>query len=66
MQLKGAVFWVAESSATYDVNSLKGTGFPDMPASVAMSGDEYLASVPEPATIGLSGLGALSLLRRKK
>jgi hypothetical protein len=48
------------------VNSLKGTGFPDMSASVAMSGDEYLASVPELVTIALLGLGALSLLRRKK
>jgi hypothetical protein len=31
-----------------------------------MSSDEYLASVPELATIGLLGLDALSLLRRKK
>jgi hypothetical protein len=58
-------FWVAQSVATYYANFSKGAGFPDMSASVAMSaGNEYLASVPEPATVLLLGLGGV-LLRIK-
>jgi hypothetical protein len=58
---------IPKSGATYYANSLKGVGFPDMSAAVAMSaGDEYLAGVSELATIGLLGLGALNLFRRKR
>lgn len=63
---KNMFFWVSESGATYCANSLKGVGYPDMSAIVAMAaGDEYLVRVPEPATICLLGLGALGLIRRK-
>lgn len=55
-------FWVSQSGATYYANSLKGVGFPDMSALTAMAaGDEYLAGVPEPATIFLLGLGGLAV-----
>ncbi len=55
-------FWVAESGATYYANSLKGAGYPDITAAIAMAaGDEYLARVPEPATLLFLGLGGLAL-----
>ena len=55
-------FWVAESGATYYANSLKGVGYPDISATIAMAADdEYLARAPEPATILLLGLGGLVL-----
>lgn len=59
-------FWVSESGATYYANSLKGVGFPDMSAIVAMSaGDEYVGNVPEPATVLLLGLGGFIIGRLK-
>lgn len=39
---------------------------PGLVATSTLSGQDYLVQVPEPATIGLLGLGALSLLRRKQ
>jgi len=55
-------FWVSESGATYYANFLKGVGLPDMTAVAAMAaGDEYLGSIPEPATVLLLGLGSLVL-----
>lgn len=58
-------FWVTNSGATYYANSLKGTGYPDISADIAIAaGDEYLAMAPEPATFLLLGLGTL-MLRRK-
>lgn len=60
-------FWVAQSGATYYANFLKGVGEIDMSATSAMAaGDEYLARIPEPATVGLFGLGAILLRRRRK
>ena len=60
-------FWVAQSGATYYANSLKGVGDIDMSATSAMAaGDEYLARIPEPATVGLFGLGAVLLRRKRK
>ena len=62
---KSIFFWVAESGATYYANSLKGVGDIDMSAADAMAaGDEYLARIPEPATVVLFGLGAVLLRRR--
>jgi hypothetical protein len=59
-------FWVAQSGATYYANSSKGVGSPDMSAAMAMSaGDEYLASVPEPAMVLLLCLGSLIIRRLK-
>jgi hypothetical protein len=59
-------FWIAESGATYYARSSKGAGWPDMSAAEAMSaGDEYLAMVPEPATLLLLGLGGLIIRRLK-
>ena len=64
----GMFFWVAQSGATYYANSSNGeVGFPDLSAGHVMAlGDEYLARVPEPATVVLFGLGALVLRRRRK
>jgi hypothetical protein len=60
-------FWVAQSGATYYVNSSKDVGFPGLSAGHVMDlGDEYLARTPEPATVVLFGLGALVLRRRRK
>lgn len=39
---------------------------PNLVATSTLEGQDYLVQVPEPATIGLLGLGALSLLRRKR
>lgn len=59
-------FWIAESGATYYANSSKDVGLPDMSAGDAMAaGDEYLARIPEPATLILFGLGGL-MVRRKR
>jgi len=63
---KSLFFWVAQSGATYYANSLKGVGDIDMSADVAMrAGNEYLARIPEPATVVLFGLGAVLLRRRR-
>jgi hypothetical protein len=60
-------FWVAEGGATYYANSLKEGGYPDMSADIAMAADdnEYLARIPEPATVLLLGLGVLIIRRLK-
>ena len=63
-------FWVARSGATYYAHTSRAAGYltqhgPNMSAADAIAaGDEYLAAVPEPATVCLLGLGALVLLRK--
>jgi hypothetical protein len=49
------------------LNELDGTGpRANLAAISTLDGQDYVVQVPEPATITLLGLGALSLLRRKR
>jgi hypothetical protein len=64
-------FWVAANGATYYAHTSKTSGYltqcgPDMSAADAIAaGDEYLAAVPEPATVLMLGLGVLVLLKKR-
>ncbi|HUV40332.1 MAG TPA: PEP-CTERM sorting domain-containing protein [Sedimentisphaerales bacterium] len=64
-------FWVADNGGTYYANTAKSAGHsidcgPDMSAAETIAaGDEYLAAVPEPATVALLGLGGMLLCRKR-
>jgi hypothetical protein len=57
--------WVAQSGATYYANDSKGPGFPNMTSTLAMSDEEHIARLPEPATMAFFAAGSMMLIRKR-